>query len=207
MRSIWQGFEGLGKGSVTQVGIGQFKTNALSLQMAQTEQPRSTQLIYGVGEPWGIELFLIHCWIDEIHKEFPWFGILHRILSSRPNVIPPAIVTGVGPTGREIVYNNPPPLSQVERDSNIDPVLYTLHPAGISVPPPPPSQPSSQQHESVQSQQSRQSQSPTPVFAQPGTSSRSSSRPRSVFFFSDEYYCVRVCGTHSTHYVSARSVA
>ena len=180
MQSIWQGFEGLGKGSVIQVGIGQFKTNALSLQMAQTEQPWSTQLIYGVGEPWSIELFLIHCWTDEIHKEFPWFGILHRILSSRPNVIPPAIVTGVGPTGWEIVYSNPPPLSQVEWDSNIDPVLYTLHPAGISVPPPLPSQPSSQQHESVQSQQSRQSQSPTPVFAQPGTSSRSSSRPQSV---------------------------
>ena len=123
-----------------------------------------------------VVLILTYCATDEIHQEFPWFGALHRILSSRPNVIPPAIITGVGPMGREIIHNNPPPPSQAERDPDIDPALYALQPDSTTVPPPP----SSQQYGSVQSQQSRQSQSPTPVFTQPGTSSQSTSRARSV---------------------------
>ena len=121
-------------------------------------------------------LILTYHTTDEIHQEFPWFGALHRILSSRPNVTPPAIITGVGPTGREIIYNDPPPPSQAERDPNIDPALYELQTDNTTVSLPP----SSQRHRSIQSQQSRQSQSPTPVFTQPGMSSQSSSRAHSV---------------------------
>ncbi|KAF9787449.1 hypothetical protein BJ322DRAFT_723306 [Thelephora terrestris] len=74
--------------------------------------------------------YAMNLW-EEIHQEFPWFGALHRILSSRPNIVPPAIVTGVGPAGREITFNNPPPPSQ-SHDPDIDPALYTL---GHSDPP------------------------------------------------------------------------
>ena len=63
---------------------------------------------------------------DQIHDDFPWFGTLHRILSSWPNIVPPAIVTGIGPAGREITYNNPPPPSQ-ECDLS-GPLPYTDRP-------------------------------------------------------------------------------
>lgn len=110
-----------------------------------------------------ISIFIYHT-TEEIHEEFPWFGALHRILSSRPNVVPPAIVTGVGPTGREIVYNNPPPPSQ-EYDPNIDPALYALGPP-----------PSSQPHHPIHSQR----RPLTPLFVQPGISSERPPPPRSA---------------------------
>lgn len=115
----------------------------------------------------------IYCITAEIHDEFLWFGALHRILSSRPNIVPPAIVTSVGPAGREIIYNNPPPPSQ-ERDPNIDPTLDTLGP-DYSIHTPPPSQFDTSVHPQL-----AQSQSLTPLFAQPGVSSQPPPQSRSV---------------------------
>ena len=103
---------------------------------------------------------------EEIHKEFPWFGALHRILSSRLNIVPPAIITGVGPAGREIIYNNPPPPTQ-EQDPNIDPALYAL-----SHNSPPRTPPLPQSRTPARSQQSTQTQPFTPLFVQPGVSSQ-----------------------------------
>ena len=113
-----------------------------------------------------IAFILIYHIIEEIHEEFPWFGALHRILSSRPNIAPPAIITGVGPAGREIIYNNPPPPSQ-ENDPNIDPALYVLGNNGPTRTPP-----QSPPRASVHSQRSTQSRVFTPLFVQPGVSSQ-----------------------------------
>ncbi|KAG9023022.1 hypothetical protein FS837_006039 [Tulasnella sp. UAMH 9824] len=44
---------------------------------------------------------------DQILQEFPYFGELHRLISSRPNVIPISI-TSLGPTGTQTVYPQPP---------------------------------------------------------------------------------------------------
>lgn len=114
------------------------------------------------------DLTYIHNVTEQIHNEFPWFAALHRILSSRPNVVPPAIVTGVGPAGREIVYNDPPPPSQ-GHNSNIDPRLYALGPNNNLPPLSPP----------THSLNPARSASPTPLFTQPGILSQPlpSSRP------------------------------
>ncbi|KAG8917862.1 hypothetical protein FRC00_013132 [Tulasnella sp. 408] len=44
---------------------------------------------------------------DQIHQEFQYFGELHRLISSRPNVIPISI-TSLGPTGTQTVHPQPP---------------------------------------------------------------------------------------------------
>ncbi|KLO03788.1 hypothetical protein SCHPADRAFT_766720 [Schizopora paradoxa] len=38
---------------------------------------------------------------DELQLEFPAFKRLHKLLCTRPNVVPPAVTTGVGPGGRK----------------------------------------------------------------------------------------------------------
>ncbi|KAI5986490.1 hypothetical protein EDD15DRAFT_2373200 [Pisolithus albus] len=45
---------------------------------------------------------------DEIVQECPFFPILHCIFSSRPNITPIAVTTGVGPHGRKTVHFQPP---------------------------------------------------------------------------------------------------
>ncbi|KAG1902386.1 uncharacterized protein F5891DRAFT_978702 [Suillus fuscotomentosus] len=45
---------------------------------------------------------------NEIVEQFQFFPVLHRILSSRPNVTPIAITTGVGPQGRKTMHYQPP---------------------------------------------------------------------------------------------------
>ncbi|KAF9232460.1 hypothetical protein BU15DRAFT_81226 [Melanogaster broomeanus] len=51
---------------------------------------------------------------DEIVEAFPFFPALHRIFSTRPNVTPIAITTGVGPHGKKTVHFQP--LSDDESD-------------------------------------------------------------------------------------------
>lgn len=50
---------------------------------------------------------LITC-VDEIVSKFVYFPELHRMLSSRPNVTPIVITTGVGPAGRKTVHYQAP---------------------------------------------------------------------------------------------------
>lgn len=113
---------------------------------------------------------------DEIHASFPWFGALHRILSSRPNLVPPAIVTGVGLTGREIIYNNLPPPSQ-EYNSNIDPALYSL---GRNSPTPTRMPQPSQHRTPTRLQEPTQAPPFTPLFVQPGVPSQPLPRSQSA---------------------------
>ncbi|RXW14813.1 hypothetical protein EST38_g11039 [Candolleomyces aberdarensis] len=67
---------------------------------------------------------------EEINQRFPFFATMHRFLASRPNAVPPAITTGVGPDGRRILHlqasqntasthSAPPPIP----DHLIDPAL------------------------------------------------------------------------------------
>ncbi|KAF7984965.1 hypothetical protein HWV62_9911 [Athelia sp. TMB] len=43
-----------------------------------------------------------------IESDFPFFPQLHAIIGSRPNHIPPAVTTGVGPNGRRTVHYQAP---------------------------------------------------------------------------------------------------
>ncbi|KAJ6474525.1 hypothetical protein DFH09DRAFT_1472946 [Mycena vulgaris] len=63
---------------------------------------------------------------DQITKEFPFFPTFHRLYSTRPNVNPPVIITGVGPAGRKIVHLQAPNESQGFPNELIDPSLFNL---------------------------------------------------------------------------------
>lgn len=57
-------------------------------------------------------------------SKFPFFPRLHQLLCTRPNSIPPAITTGIGPAGREVVYLQPP--GGFSRDvESLEPALRT----------------------------------------------------------------------------------
>ncbi|KAJ6779215.1 hypothetical protein DFH09DRAFT_1369675 [Mycena vulgaris] len=64
---------------------------------------------------------------DKITKEFPFFPTFHRLYSTRPNVNPPVIITGVGPGGRKMVHLQPPskPKAQGFPEHLIDPSLVS----------------------------------------------------------------------------------
>ena len=47
-------------------------------------------------------------YLEQIEGKFKFFPSLHRIFSTRPSVIPPAVTTGVGPQGRKVTYFQPP---------------------------------------------------------------------------------------------------
>lgn len=61
--------------------------------------------------------------IDTITADFPFFPTFHRLYSTRPNVNPPVIITGVGPGGRRMVHLQPPSASERFPDELIDPTL------------------------------------------------------------------------------------
>jgi len=44
---------------------------------------------------------------QEILAEFPFFSELHKFMSGRPNVVPIAVTTGVGPGGRQTIHMQP----------------------------------------------------------------------------------------------------
>ncbi|KAJ7113279.1 hypothetical protein C8R43DRAFT_961647 [Mycena crocata] len=80
---------------------------------------------------------------DEIMNDFPFFATFHRLVSTRPNVNPPVIITGVGPNGRRITHMQAPSTASYGPfpDHLIDPALPG--PAATSPPPPPPQTPRS----------------------------------------------------------------
>ncbi|KAF8122000.1 hypothetical protein K438DRAFT_1716271 [Mycena galopus ATCC 62051] len=81
---------------------------------------------------------------EAIVKEFPFFPFFHNLYSTRANVNPPVVITGVGPTGRKIVHLQPPSgsVGVPFPDHLIDPKLMNL----VATPPPPPSRGSSPIH-------------------------------------------------------------
>jgi len=70
--------------------------------------------------------------------EFPFFAELHHLLSTRPNITPIAVITGIGPSGPKTIHYQPLRASAANGDSNtnsepvIDPALivvsYPPHP-------------------------------------------------------------------------------
>ncbi|KAJ7259051.1 hypothetical protein C8J57DRAFT_1340749 [Mycena rebaudengoi] len=71
---------------------------------------------------------------DEITNEFPFFPTFHRLVSTRPNVNPPVIITGLGPEGRKITHLQAPIAAAHRPFSNalIDPSLI----GRVATPPP-----------------------------------------------------------------------
>ncbi|KAJ3833975.1 hypothetical protein F5878DRAFT_712944 [Lentinula raphanica] len=72
---------------------------------------------------------------DEILNEFPLFPRLHTLLSTRANITPPQITTGVGPAGRTVLH------LQIEEDQNRSAVDLTAMPSDPGTPPRPSSPP------------------------------------------------------------------
>ncbi|KAL1945887.1 hypothetical protein VTO73DRAFT_1889 [Trametes versicolor] len=82
---------------------------------------------------------------EQIERDWPFFPRFHRLLSTRPNVLPVAITTGVGPQGESTVYfQGRPPTSgsqgaaQVITDDVIDPALRSVDMNQVRTPPTPP---------------------------------------------------------------------
>ncbi len=74
--------------------------------------------------------------IEQINKEFPYFSTLHQFLSTRPNIAPPAVTTGVGPLGRRVIHYQPPSTSHEPfSDELIDPALRNLSTPESASPP------------------------------------------------------------------------
>ncbi|KAG1881285.1 hypothetical protein F4604DRAFT_1922298 [Suillus subluteus] len=61
---------------------------------------------------------------DEIVAKFPFFPVLHQILSSRPNITPIAVTTGVGPHGKKTLHFQPP---SDNKDDDIPPFTPSQH--------------------------------------------------------------------------------
>ncbi|VDC04504.1 unnamed protein product [Peniophora sp. CBMAI 1063] len=81
---------------------------------------------------------------DNIVSNYFWFPTFWRLKHERPNTIPPAVHTGIGPQGAYTTYYQvgpPGPSSAQPRDPNIDPELYNHQ--GVTAPQPAPT-PSSQ---------------------------------------------------------------
>ncbi|KAF8217950.1 hypothetical protein K438DRAFT_2006909 [Mycena galopus ATCC 62051] len=87
----------------------------------------------GLGAPDDVAASQGHEYLDyyipfdeQLNIEFPFFKDLHKFLSTRPNVVPPVITTGMGPQGRRIIHNQPSePVSTARSldESVIDPYL------------------------------------------------------------------------------------
>jgi len=74
--------------------------------------------------------------VDQILDEFPFFARLHYMHSSRPNTIPPAVTTGVGPEGLQVVHFKAPiskPAHTIT-DDQIDPRLWVTLSSQASLP-------------------------------------------------------------------------
>ncbi|PIL25066.1 hypothetical protein GSI_12955 [Ganoderma sinense ZZ0214-1] len=83
----------------------------------------------------------------QVEKDWPFFPRMHRLLCTRPNVVPVAITTGVGPRGESTVYYQvQPPPSQSHAsptplvNGNIDPTLRGLDVNQLPARPAPPSE-------------------------------------------------------------------
>ncbi|KAF8800871.1 hypothetical protein BYT27DRAFT_7216700 [Phlegmacium glaucopus] len=88
----------------------------------------------------GTPLVAVNIWQD-IEKDFKFFPRLHKIFSARPNVVPIAITTALGPYGQRTVWyqspddedsSAPAPIT----DSQIDPQLLRI--SEPDAPPTPP---------------------------------------------------------------------
>lgn len=88
---------------------------------------------------------------EQIEEKWPYFPRFHRLLCTRPNIVPIAIATGVGPHGGSTVYYQgkaPPSAHQAGPhripDHLIDPALRAVdvnqHAPPQTPPTPPPSQ-------------------------------------------------------------------
>ena len=113
---------------------------ATSLQQDRIRVPLRSQKIFGVRKYAHFKFFAIlmsHI-LDKITKDFPFFPELHRLFSTRPNITPIAVTTGVGPHGHRIIhYQAPDEVGELVRpEPVIDPQLLALE-----VPAPPLAQP------------------------------------------------------------------
>lgn len=72
--------------------------------------------------------------VDDITKGFPQFPQMHRLLSLRPNQVPIAITTALGPSGPTTVFHQPPSDagSDEEPDEPVD-VKLSPHAEPLSV--------------------------------------------------------------------------
>ncbi|KAG6846943.1 hypothetical protein H0H93_010980, partial [Arthromyces matolae] len=75
---------------------------------------------------------------DEVNAVWPYFQRMHYLFGARPNVNPIAITMGIGPTGSQTQWFQPPDTPSPRRtisDENIDPVLRAI---STPLPPSPP---------------------------------------------------------------------
>ncbi|KAG8681792.1 hypothetical protein FRC08_015397 [Ceratobasidium sp. 394] len=66
----------------------------------------------------------VNLW-EDIVRSFKWFPEMHKLCSMRPNQVPIALTTGIGPSGPETVFHQPP-----SRESSPDWDLLDKVPSG-----------------------------------------------------------------------------
>ncbi|KAK7034367.1 hypothetical protein R3P38DRAFT_3185209 [Favolaschia claudopus] len=110
---------------------------------------------------------------SQITEEFEFFPFFHNLYSTRANVNPPVIITGVGPTGRKIVHLQPPsdkaatPAHVPFPDHLIDPALLNLSATPPPLPPATPLPPQSRSSSPIPWSPSPQKKRPSPVKRSP----------------------------------------
>ena len=113
---------------------------ATFLQQDRIGVPLTRRKISGVCKWAHFEVFAILTTykLDKIIKDFPFFPELHRLFSTRPNITPIAVTTGVGPGGHQTIHYQAPDEvgGPIWPEPVIDPQLLALE-----VPVPPPAQP------------------------------------------------------------------
>lgn len=110
---------------------------ATFLQQDRIGVPPTRRKISGVRKWAHLEVFaiLMTYKLDKIIKDFPFFPELHWLFSTRPNITPIAVTTGVGPGGHQTIHYQAPDEVEgpVRPEPVIDPQLLAL---GVPVPPP-----------------------------------------------------------------------
>ncbi|KAG9225547.1 hypothetical protein PLEOSDRAFT_1109809 [Pleurotus ostreatus PC15] len=208
------------KGKIEQGLVSKYRLHVKRLRVTgdgvrddeQAPNEQTLHLLVGPDGPTNTTSAKAHNIWEEILQEFPYFERLHRILSTRPNITPPLIITGTGPHGHSIIYNEtaqpkasladgPPTTSTAEHEpftgtfdlfpSAFDPlVLESLVDPSLTVPTLPPanwhspSPPPLTQHSPSLPATARHSPTPSPSPPPPSTSAkpRAGHKPKSSSF-------------------------
>ncbi|KAG8732870.1 hypothetical protein FRC11_010369 [Ceratobasidium sp. 423] len=65
---------------------------------------------------------------EKIKQDFRWFPKMHAILCTRPNSVPIAVTTGLGPTGPQMVFHQPPSESHLSPPWDLDEIESATDP-------------------------------------------------------------------------------
>ncbi|KAK0448405.1 uncharacterized protein EV420DRAFT_1647294 [Desarmillaria tabescens] len=104
----------------------QLRQTGEGINNENSQGPQETDFVPATGPDHDTSPAARNLW-EKIALEWPYFPELYSFMSTRPNITPIAVTTGVGPHGHETVVMQAltNQMSHID-DSNIDPVLLQL---------------------------------------------------------------------------------